>query len=417
MISVQNRPPRLSGNKRFIFLGIALLAAACSPKLRPVAAPVKTETEKPVVKTEPVKAKPAPVRQSTIAMLLPFDLDQLTPGASYTETGLRQANIALDYYQGFKLALDSLTGLGYNFKLQVYDSKGIPSQSHALAYNPQIRTSDLIVGPIFPDDMKAFTEVMVNGVHKPIVSPLSPAAPATFANDNLITATPPLEYHARAAAKYIQVRLKPQKIFVLRSGYSEDNEYINPFKNTLDSLSKGKTQLVQTTVSRGRLDAILPQFSLTTPNIVIIPSTNQAFLTVTMRSLDSLTKKYPIILFGHPSWPKFSFLRSDVLQRLKTHITAADQVDYKAAATIDFLRGYRKIYHTDASEYAIKGFDEGLYFGKLLGANNGDIKGMIGTDFNGMHNGFHFIKKPGAGYINTHVNIMDYRNYELKKVE
>jgi hypothetical protein len=148
-----------------------------------------------------------------------------------------------------------------------------------------------------------------------------------------------------------------------------------------------------------------------------MPSTNQAFLTVTMRTLDSLSKKYPVILFGHPNWEKFSFLRSDVLQRLHTHITSADVVDYKAATTINFQRAYRKNYRIDPSEYALKGFDQGMYFGKLLGANNGDVKNLTANDFNGIDNDFHFIKKPEVGYINTHVNIMDYRNYELRKVE
>lgn len=414
MISVQNRLLPLSGNKRFLVLGVALLIAACSPKVRPVAPPVKP-AEQPVTKPEP-PPKPVPARQSSIAMLLPFGLDHLSPGSSFTNASLTQANIALDYYQGFKLALDSLTALGYNYKLQVFDTKGMTAQSHALAYNPQVRAADLIVGPIFPDDIKAFTSVLTSA-RKPIVSPLSPAAPATINNQNLVTVTPPLAYHAAAAAKYIQTRLVPKKIFVLRSGYSEENEYINPFKTTIDTLSKGRTQLVQTTVVRGDLKEILPQLVPNMPNVILLPSTNQAFLAVTMRTLDSVAKKYPVIVFGHPSWEKLSFLRTDLLMRLRAHITLADKIDYKAKLTADVMRAYRKAYNAEAGEYAIKGFDEGMYFGRMLGANNGETKNLTTTKFEGLHNSFNFIKKPGQGYINTHVSIMEYRQYQLRKVE
>jgi hypothetical protein len=233
----------------------------------------------------------------------------------------------------------------------------------------------------------------------------------------LITATPPLEYHAATAAKFIQTRLAPEKIFVLRSGYSEEAEYIVPFKNTIDTLSKGRTTLVQATIVRGNLKALLTQFSTSSPNIILMPSTNQAFLTVTLRTLDSVAKKYPVILFGHPNWEKYSFLKTELLMRLRTHITLADKIDYKAAATVNLMRAYRKAYKASAGEYAIKGFDEGMYFGRLLGANQGETKGITNTDFTGLHNDFHFIKKPGLGYINTHVNVMDYRYYELRKVE
>ncbi len=413
MISVQNRLLQLSGNKRFLVLGIALLVAACSPKVQPVRQPVKP-TETPVTKPEP--AKPVPARQTSIAMLLPFGLDNLNPGGHFTNAALTQANIALDYYQGFKLALDSLTSLGYNYKLQVFDTKGQTAQSHALGYNPQVRSSDFIVGPIFPDDLKAFTSVLA-GQRKLILSPLSPAAPATINNPNLITATPPLEYHAWTAAKYVQNRIAPKKVFILRSGYSEENDYIIPFKNTIDSLSKGRVPVVQTTVVRGNLQAIIPQFLPGGPNVIVMPSTNQAFLTVTMRTLDSLAKKYPIVLIGHPNWEKFSFLKADLLQRLKTHITLADKIDYKQTATANFMRTYRKVYHNEAGEYAVKGFDEGMYFGKILGQNKGEIKNLTTTGFEGLHNDFRFINKPGLGYINTHVSVMDYRNYQLRKVE
>ncbi len=129
MISVRNRLQPLSGNRwlLLLLLAIALIAAACSPKLRPVTvAPVKKEPEKPVVKTQPVKEpeKPAGPKVSTISLLLPFDLDHLAPGSPYTTVSLREADIALDYYRGFKLALDSLTAQGYNFKLLVYDTRG-----------------------------------------------------------------------------------------------------------------------------------------------------------------------------------------------------------------------------------------------------------------------------------------------------
>jgi hypothetical protein len=41
MTLVQNRLLPLSGNKRLLFVFAGLLLAACSPKVRPVSAPVK----------------------------------------------------------------------------------------------------------------------------------------------------------------------------------------------------------------------------------------------------------------------------------------------------------------------------------------------------------------------------------------
>ncbi|QEM08838.1 ABC transporter substrate-binding protein [Mucilaginibacter rubeus] len=419
MISVQNHRPPLSGNKWLPFFCIALLLAACSPKTRPVATTVKKPTDntekKPGNTTEKPAEKASEQKVANIAMLLPLNLEHLNPAQKYSPLQISQANIAVEYYQGFKLALDSLTAYGNNYKLQIFDSRDEAMQAHDLALNAFVRSSDLIVGPVFPDGVKAFSGALSYS-KGPILSPLSPANPATINSKNLITAIPPLEYHAWGAAEYLNRTVKPKKIFILRSGFNQENDYAVNFKKAIDSLSKKKIKVTNVYVVRGKLSSLLPQLSKTEKNVFVIPATDQAFLGVTLRSLDTLNKHYPVMVFGHPSWEKFSFLKPQLLQRLNTHITSTEKINYKAGATTTFLRNYRRAYHVEPTEYAIKGFDEGLYFGRQLFADKG-LSSIEGTDFTGLHNSFHFIKKPGQGWINTHVNILMYTNFELKQVE
>ena len=61
------------------------------------------------------------------------------------------------------------------------------------------------------------------------------------------------------------------------------------------------------------------------------------------------------------------------------------------------------------------GYDEGLFFGNLL--NTGDAEELDQAEFKGLLNRYQFIKKPGQGWINTHVNMLHYENLELKRVE
>lgn len=419
MTSVRNHRPPLSGNKWFIFVLAALIIGACSPKVRTVpTSTVKAETEKPVVKQDnadkpPVKAPEA--KASAISLVLPLNLDHAAAGQNYTAANLKAANMSADYYQGFKLGLDSAAAEGANFKLQVFDSKGDAAQAHSLGLNPQVKNAEIIVGPVFPDDVKAFTD-MLKTARKPIVSPLSPAAPATFKNQNLITITPPLEYHAISAATYIAKSLKPQKVFILTSGFSEERLYTSPFKRTIDSLSKRKIQVITIAVVRGNLTPLAKQLNNKVQNVFVVPSTKQAFLMVTLRSLDTLSIKYPVTVFGHPNWEKFAFLKASLLQKLNTHITSSDKVNYKSSETNTFLRSYRRTYRTEPTDFAIKGFDQGLYFGQLL-ADGEDMNKPNLKDFTGLHNSFHFVKKPGLGWINTHVDILKYQNFDLKKVQ
>lgn len=417
MTSVRSHRLPSSGNKYIIFLLTGFILGACSPKIKPTVKPA----EKPAVvkKTPQVKVIPkAPpqVKVPTISLILPFELDKLNLTSTATRNGLSKADLAVDYYQGFKLALDSLATKGNNYKLQVFDSKGDASQAHSLANNAKIRSSDLIVGPVFPESIKAFTNAL-SGVNKPIVSPLSPSAPSQFKNNNLITVTPPLEYHALHVARYIAETLNPIKVFVLKSGYSEENKYIIPFRQAIDSLGKKQIKVIYLTVIGGNFDALIPELSQYDENIFVIPATDQPFLTVTLAALGKLTPTYPITVFGHPNWAKASFLHADLLQKLKTHITLADKVNYKDPATNKFIKAYRQAYHIEPGEYAIKGFDEGYYFGTLLSNKADDFKRLDKLNYDGIHNQFNFIKVNGSGWVNTHVSIYQYQNFELKPVE
>ncbi|MBW4890609.1 ABC transporter substrate-binding protein [Mucilaginibacter sp. HMF5004] len=416
MISALSHRLQSSGNKWYLSVLICVVIGACSPKITQTVKPLP----KPVVETKPVKPVTPPVIAApvvrNIALLLPFDLDKLDFSPSANSQNLNQAALAADYYQGFKLALDSLTAKGYNYKLQVFDSRGEASEGHSLALNPKVRSSDLIVGPVFPEILKSFTATM-GAYPKPIVSPLSPASPADYKDPNLITAMPPLAYHAVYIAKYITERIRPVKVFVLKSGYSEENKFILPFTRSMDTLSKKGITVISIVVSRGNLDMLIPQLSRSSENVFIVPATDEPFLLVTLRSLEKLAQSYPVTLFGHPNWIKASFLQTELLQHLKTHITTSDRVDYKSAAITAFIRSYKKVYHIEPTEYAIKGFDEGYYFGNLISTNPNAFKRLDQNNYTGLLNDFNFKKSEGNGWINTHVRMLQYQNFDLKPIQ
>ena len=406
MISVPNRPLPLNGNRVIAIIFICLIYGFACPNLSYAAVKLLNSSKNKIFDTSKV---------STISLLLPFGTDHLQASSPFTPGRLKETSIAVDYYNGFKLALDSITSLGYNFKLQVFDTKDQVVTTKLLAQNANIKSGNLVVGPVFPDGIKSFTFNFMKISGPMVVSPLSASSPTNYKYSGLITVIPPLEYHAVASAKYINDKLKPTKIYILKSGSTDEIDYIKPFSKAVDSLSGKQTQIIALTVINGQLNSLLPQLSKSDQNIFVVPSIDHHFLNVTLNALDSLNLVYPVAVIGHPSWVNLDFLRGEQLQRINTLITSTDLVDYKALNTINFLKLYKKTYKLEATPYAIKGYDEGLYFGKLLATRGLDNIGEI--DFTGLHNSFHFQKIEGYGWVNTHVEILKYVNFELKKVE
>ncbi|MBC7654389.1 MAG: amino acid ABC transporter substrate-binding protein, partial [Oligoflexus sp.] len=355
-----------------LFTGLFL--AACSPKTTPVQKNPTVEKnpkeEKPVAQNnkpekpkdkDNVKEKP----EMVISMILPFDLYNINyKTASLNE--LKKAEIAIDFYQGFKMGIDSVVNNNgnYNFKIQVFDSKDDPASLGALAARSTIKNSDLIIGPVFPNGIKAFS-VYSKTMKKAMVSPLAASDPIIFNNPYLITVNNSLDQHAITAAEFIKKDLNPKKVLIIRSGQADEYKYVVPFKKGMDSLGKG-IQVSEIGIKAVGYTNVYKSLNPIGLNVIVLPSTDRVFLITLLNELDKLTSNFQIAIVGHPGWEKATFLDNDLLQRLNTYITSSYQIERTSQRSEEFVKYYRSKFQLSPSEYAFKGFDVGYYFGKLM---------------------------------------------------
>ncbi len=423
MILVLNRLQLLSGNKFYYGFLLIVFFGACSPKIIPPTQPkTQPSQEKPkpqepeTVKTEKADKEEKVVNKyATISLLLPFELDKINYRTAFSKD-LAKADLAIDFYQGFKMALDSVANKkDINFKLQVYDSKDDPSKLSLVATKAGVKNSDLVVGPIFPSGIKAFS-VYSKNLKQVQVSPLSPTDPSAFLNPYLVTINNSLDQHAQKAATFIKKTLKPKKIILIRSGQSDEYKYANPFKKQMDSLGKGVV-FTELGIKAIGYENVFKYLTLTGMNVIVLPSTERIFLLTITKELEKLSDKYQIAIIGHPSWEKASFLNADMMQKLNSYITSSYKIDFKSNQVNSFIKNYRQIYQLEPGEYAFKGFDIGYYFGELLADNGKEFSSKINSSsYKGIHNNFFFVKNPKSGFYNSNLMMLKYENFELRKV-
>ena len=421
MISVLNHQRLLSGNKFFYVVFFLIVLGSCSPKTTPVIK--KSIPDEEVVVSKPITEEPlieAPKKavlkpEMVISLLLPFELDVIDY-ANASLKDLDKAKIALDFYQGFKMGLDSIAINGdAQFRLQVFDSKDDPTQLGTLAAKPSIKNSDLIVGPIFPNGVKSFSTYS-KSLKIPLVSPLAASDPEVFNNPYLITVNNSLDQHTYKAVSFIKTELKPKKVILIRSGDAEEYKYAVPFKKGMDSLAKGLSfsQIGIKAVGYANVYKYLNPIGL---NVIVLPSTDRVFLVTLFKELEKLTGKFQIAVIGHPGWERAQFLDFSLLEKLNTYLTSAYQIDYKSTRNLEFIKHYRSQFSLEPSEYAFKGFDVGYYFGKLMSEKGKDfLIELTKQPFDGIHNDFKFVKDAKFGYYNSNLMVLKYQEGQLKKV-
>ncbi|MBM3402810.1 MAG: amino acid ABC transporter substrate-binding protein [Bacteroidetes bacterium] len=413
MILVPNRPPRLNGNNCLYLLSFLFFISACSRKIVPV---------QPLAGPEPVKMATSKVEEPvkidmdhSIVLLLPFQLNHLNLKTT-KKSDLSKADLAIDYYQGFKLGLDSISAEGHNYNLHVFDTQNQETQIVNLAMAESVKRQDLIVGPVFPEEIKIFSEF--SDLSKIIqVSPLAASLPSGLNDSLLLSINNSIDQHAKKIADFISREYQPElvQLTLVNTQRTVDAKFSNHIKRYLNEFSGTKFRLIE----RPNVIGIENYLSATKNNLIMITSSDRTFL---IQAVDKLVKlkdqKYRIELFGHPDWMKAKYLSPSRMQSLNTRITASYFVNYNDQNVKNFIARYRDEFGLEPSEYSFKGFDTAYYFGLLL-KKYGKLypNYVIKEPYSGLHNEFYFVKDVKLGYRNSTLMMLKYQNFELQVVK
>jgi len=426
MISVQNRPLQLSGNKIWVAALVALCLASCTTKKSTVLrspssgqGEQQTAVTKPVVDKDKTIAKVGDiqdvnghaVKNNRIALLLPFELSGIA--GTITKEDVERSSLALDFYQGFQLGLDKIAKEGALFDLQVIDSRDNVAYNATLGTSVNVKDAVLVVGPVYPREIKSFGQTFAN---KNVlqVSPLAATMASEFSLPNLVSITPSIRTHSETLAKYVADQYYTgDQILVYDAGDDESKQFL---VNFVSEISKANAQAkVKTVMSVNELNNSLV---LTGTNHVISGTANKNLVKGLLDAMDErfLNPGNQFKLYGHPNMAKLSFENFENMDFYGLTITSSNLVNESDSDTRKFIGNYKTAYKVDPSEFSYKGYDAALYFGRLIHKYGVDyVSRMTQDKFSGLNSDYKFEFYPKWGYANRALGIMVYHNKKFER--
>ncbi|MBX7110095.1 MAG: ABC transporter substrate-binding protein [Chitinophagales bacterium] len=336
-------------------------------------------------KTRPAEADSLFKRKHafTIAILLPFgsskvfinDLDD--PSGYYFP---EQSQLSVEYYQGAIIALDSLRNQGLDVKLLVRDIGLDTSQLRPVLEDPVFDSVDVMIGPIGNSGLRMTCEFSRNkGLW--LISPFSVATKGLLPNPYYILANATLESHCEKIYKYISQRSFGKKICLVYRKQPGDLELVNYFKGfcrQLQDSNKIALQFLEINDSSTiKYTQIRDALSDSERNLIVIPSNDESFVKLIMKQLDGLTNEYLMDVFGMPTWINFNHIPKDQMVNVSTHITQNFWLDKSAPQVVKFKDAYAMKFNMNPTDYAVKGYDQMMYFGGLLLQQGTDFTGAF----------------------------------------
>lgn len=313
----------------------------------------------------------------------------------------------LPFYEGFRIALDSLEHMGVKIKLFVYDVDKDTVKTRQLLKKSELKSMDLIIGLLYHQNFRIVADFALKNQIR-LVNPLSERSEIIHNNPNIFKVQPDKESIPGILANYLYKTDPGAGILIVRN-----NHY--PFKSFPEKL---KTLLreknVDCKIAEGQ-EAIFNQLSKETNNYIIAYGSEPDYILDFTRRLYELRNDYKLILMGLPDWHLTNGVESEYLVSLKSHAICADFINYEDPFVRWFVHTYQSQYKTDPEILAFRGFDVAWYFLKALDTYGTGFSRCL-EDFktNNLSAGYEFKQSSSTdGYENKQWIITKFENYRI----
>lgn len=352
-----------------------------------------------------------------VVAMLPFFLNEndsllKSDGLMYPEV-FNRSEMALQFYSGLLLALDSIRTNGVDAHLKVYDTQNSETKVSTLLSQGILDNADLIIGPFYNS---SFTLVSAKAKELgiPIVSPTIQGIQAIQDNPMVFKVIPTEEQMMVAMGRYLS-KLRGTNNLVVHFGKPEEQTLLWRFRRGLDAASVGsRISFPSVNAAKGLRDSVFHRLSSTLPNHVLFITRDEAKVASLVRTISSWTEKMDITAYGLSDWPGFKNVEMDYFDIMHLHVPEAFRVDYEDEMTQKFIQTYRRRYDTEPATFAFRGFDIGIHFLRALpGIRAEGPSHMLKVKDRGLQCDFHWVQEPNHGFENSSPRVVNYTDLQV----
>lgn len=409
-----------------------------------------------------------------VALLVPLYLNNIDgidlSKARIEKTKHSRAMKFLQFYEGFMMAVDSLTRYyGLKLDLTVMDVSENVAGAQVAVSTLEKQQVDLIIGPFFSKSFAVVEEYALSQ-NILIVNPMSERESIIENAPNVVKLKPSAEAMAEEVGDLIRIRYPKAKVTLLATGSAKDSAKVAMIEESLlkavepevrltndemlDLIAKesarrkmGKRvlstleiegQIFSTNslkddpygevffdnpfrrITYSETDVFKKGLSAARDNVLVAFGSDVVFATKILNNINRSAKKYPITLIGLPNWAEFENLLVPNLLNLNAIYMVDNFVDYNDETIQRFVDHFRNSYHCDPIDYAFEGYDVAWYFLNALMEFGPHVQECLPYYHPAlMHTRYYFNKRRvGDGLENRYWSIYQYDNpsVELKPV-
>jgi LysM repeat protein len=312
----------------------------------------------------------------------------------------------LEFMEGSLLAIDSLKNKGILVNVYFFDTQKSPSRTREIINSPEFQKIDLIIGPFYSYNVEIVSEYSrVN--HIPLISPVSGEDGMVAHNPFFFQLNPGYKSEFDRMADYVS-GFSEKNILLIHGIDSLENIKFNYLKENMAKRLALKApqdsqcirEIVYDYTVKGNLSQDIQKIlSADKENLVVIPETDEAFVSTVVTQLYFQLKNYKISVVGMPHWNAFQNIDFLYFHKLSLSYFTPYYFSYDSVNVKHFLMDYRKNFYSEpvtltkkGGSYAFMGYDLSYNFLELMNRyGRRFILHLNETMGHELMNDFHFV--------------------------
>ena len=300
-----------------------------------------------------------------ILLFAPFFLDENDTLVVHQKPGdeeetFARSSVAIQFYEGLLLALDSLTRTGLRFDLKVVDTERSITKVERYMNNRSLKRPDVIIGPFYRQLLKPVARFAYQNCI-PVISPTARELRSIGYNDHVIRTSPSIRLTDEKLGQFIAKCDRNENFILAHYGRPEEQQLQLDFRKGLESFGTDSLpDLKVVDLEAGTYEDLRTELNPEIPNHIIVLTTNEASVSKLMRTMIGWLEDFEIILYSGESWSKFKNIDVAYFDQLRHHRPDAAFVNYDNEQVVDFNLKFRESFGTEPGSFAFKGYDIGL---------------------------------------------------------
>ncbi len=297
-------------------------------------------------------------------------------------------NSGLEFYEGAKLALDSLDKEGAQLEIFIYDTRSATKTLEQQLASPELADVSLIIAHCSNNEVRLLSETALRK-KIPVINTTVPNDAGTTANPYFILLNPTLKTQCEGIYKYVQKYFAINPVIVFRRKGTMDDQ----IKTIFDEFSK-TTISVPLKIKYVELNEnftasqLIPHLDSNRNSLCIAGSLDINFGKNLTLEFASIVKQYPVTVMGMPTWDgikdfsKPEYKGIEIIYSTPFHNTKTDKISQA------INNHFTNTMFARPSDMVFRGYEVTwkyakllLKYGKDLSSNLGNKQEKVFTDF------------------------------------